>query len=84
MTGEIGTDASDAAASGIFNMRERAWADEVIERLRFQSRFSPRCAFLANHRYAKQQRGQRIGSGAREFRYLSDAPISLRKRSEMG
>ena len=41
MTGEIGTDASDAAASGIFNVRERAWADAVIERLQFPRSIFP-------------------------------------------
>jgi|SRR5271165_4768812 len=33
LTGEVGTDESDAAGSGIFNVGQRVWADEVIERL---------------------------------------------------
>jgi xylulokinase len=33
LTGEVGTDASDASGSGIFNVRRRVWADDVIERL---------------------------------------------------
>jgi sugar (pentulose or hexulose) kinase len=33
LTGEPGTDQSDAASSGLFDVRQRVWADEVIERL---------------------------------------------------
>jgi hypothetical protein len=33
LTGELGTDESDASGSGIFNVRQRVWADDVIERL---------------------------------------------------
>lgn len=33
LTGELGTDVSDASGSGIFNVRRRVWADDVIERL---------------------------------------------------
>ncbi len=33
LTGEPGTDGSDAASSGLFDVWRRVWADEVIERL---------------------------------------------------
>ena len=33
LTGELGTDESDAAGSGIFDVGQRVWADDVIERL---------------------------------------------------
>jgi xylulokinase len=33
VTGELGTDESDAAGSGIFNVGKRVWAEAVIERL---------------------------------------------------
>jgi xylulokinase len=42
LTGELGTDASDAAASGIFDVGRRLWADEVIERLRFPRPIFPK------------------------------------------
>ena len=33
LTGKLGTDESDAAASGLFDVGQRVWADEVIGRL---------------------------------------------------
>lgn len=33
LTGELGTDESDASGSGIFHVGRRVWADDVIERL---------------------------------------------------
>jgi xylulokinase len=33
LTGELGTDQSDAASSGVFDVGQRVWADEVIGRL---------------------------------------------------
>jgi xylulokinase len=42
LTGELGTDESDAAASGIFNVAGRVWADEVIERLQFPRSIFPK------------------------------------------
>ncbi len=41
LTGELGTDQSDAASSGIFNVGERKWADEVIDRLGFARSIFP-------------------------------------------
>jgi xylulokinase len=42
ITGELGTDESDASASGIFDVRERAWADDLIARLRLPRSLFPR------------------------------------------
>jgi xylulokinase len=33
LTGELGTDETDAAGSGIFRVGQRVWAGDVIERL---------------------------------------------------
>jgi xylulokinase len=33
LTGELGTDESDAASSGLFDVGQRGWAEEAIERL---------------------------------------------------
>jgi xylulokinase len=41
LTDELGTDQSDAAATGIFNVAARVWADEVIDRLRFPRSIFP-------------------------------------------
>jgi xylulokinase len=42
LTGEIGTDESDAAATGIFDVPARVWADKVIGRLQFPRSIFPR------------------------------------------
>src|ERR1700756_2717708 len=42
LTGLLGTDESDASGSGIFNVRERVWADHVIERLELPRTKFPR------------------------------------------
>ena len=70
MTGEFGTDASDAAASGIFNVRERVWADEVIERLSFRGRSSRNCILGADRRHAKR-------SAANELGLTAGIPVSV-------
>ena len=44
LTAELGTDVSDASGSGIFNVRQRVWADDVIKRLGL-----PRAAFPNVH-----------------------------------
>jgi xylulokinase len=71
LTGEIGTDASDAAASGIFNVRERVWADEVIERLQF-----PRSIFPQVHPSAKVI-GTLRSSPAEELGLAPGIPVSV-------
>jgi xylulokinase len=40
ITGELGTDESDASATGIFNVEQRTWADDLIARLKL-----PRAVF---------------------------------------
>jgi len=42
LTGELETDESDASGSGIFNVRQRMWADDVIERLELPRAKFPR------------------------------------------
>jgi xylulokinase len=42
LTGQLGTDESDASGSGIFNVRQRMWADHVIERLELPRTKFPR------------------------------------------
>jgi xylulokinase len=41
MTGEFGSDYSDAAATGLFDVRERKWAGEAIRRLGLPERIFP-------------------------------------------
>jgi xylulokinase len=42
LTGELGTDETDAAGSGIFHVGLRVWADDVIERLGFPRSIFPK------------------------------------------
>ena len=70
LTGEFGTDASDAAATGVFNVRERAWADEVIARLKF-----PLSIFPKVHPSA-QIVGPLTGSAAQELGLTAGIPVS--------
>ena len=71
LTGELGTDASDAAASGIFNVGERVWADEVIERLQF-----PRSIFPEVHPSA-QIVGTLSATAANELGLTAGIPVSV-------
>jgi xylulokinase len=41
ITGEFGTDESDASATGIFDVEKRTWADDLIARLKFPRRIFP-------------------------------------------
>jgi xylulokinase len=41
LTNELGTDQSDAAATGIFNVAAHVWADEVMDRLGFPKSIFP-------------------------------------------
>jgi xylulokinase len=70
LTGEIGTDESDAAATGIFNVAARGWADEVIERLQF-----PRSIFPRVHRSAEIV-GVLSDGAARELGLAAGIPVS--------
>jgi len=42
LTGELGTDASDASATGIFDVAKRIWADDLIARLRLSRSIFPK------------------------------------------
>ena len=42
ITGEIGTDASDASATGLFDVRNRAWSNDLIERLNLPRSIFPK------------------------------------------
>jgi xylulokinase len=41
ITGELGTDESDASATGIFNVERRTWADDLIARLKLPRSIFP-------------------------------------------
>src|SRR6201996_3418233 len=41
ITGELGTDESDASATGLFDVERRTWADDLITRLKFPRRIFP-------------------------------------------
>src|ERR1700726_4353596 len=41
ITGELGTDESDASATGIFGVEQRTWADDLITRLRMPRSIFP-------------------------------------------
>ena len=70
LTSEFGTDASDAAATGVFNVRERAWADEVIDRLKFPPSIFPKVLPSA------QIVGPLTRSAAQELGLAAGIPVS--------
>jgi xylulokinase len=76
LTGELGTDASDAAATGIFNVRERVWAGEVIERLQFPRSIFPKVHPQSRSSVIWAAALRKIWAWRRESRCLSDALIS--------
>ncbi|MBV8142051.1 MAG: xylulokinase [Verrucomicrobia bacterium] len=41
ITGELGTDESDASATGIFDVKQRTWADDLISRLNLPGSIFP-------------------------------------------
>lgn len=43
MTGEKATDVSDASGTGLFNVKERKWSDELIELLGLKKSIFPKC-----------------------------------------
>jgi xylulokinase len=70
LTNELSTDQSDAAASGIFNVAARAWADEVIELLEFPPSIFPRV-------HTSAQIVGSLGSGAaKELGLAAGIPVS--------
>ncbi len=70
LTDELCTDQSDAAATGIFNVAARTWADEVIDRLGF-----PRSIFPKVHPSA-QIVGSLCRSAADELGLPTGIPVS--------
>jgi xylulokinase len=70
LTNELGTDQSDAAATGVFNVAARVWADEVINRLGF-----PRSIFPAVHPSAHIV-GSLCHAAAKELGLPSGIPVS--------
>jgi xylulokinase len=70
LTNELGTDETDAASSGIFNVNKRGWADEVIERLGF-----PKFIFPKVHASADLV-GTLTADAASELSLPSGIPVS--------
>lgn len=70
LTSELGTDETDAASSGIFNVNKRGWADEVIERLGF-----PKFIFPKVHASADLV-GTLTADAASELSLPSGIPVS--------
>jgi xylulokinase len=70
MTGEIGTDETDAAGSGIFHVGRRVWADDVIGRLGL-----PRSIFPKVHASAHVV-GPLSREAAAELRLPQGIPVS--------
>jgi xylulokinase len=70
LTNQLGTDQSDAAATGVFNVAAHVWADEVIDRLGF-----PKSIFPAVHPSARIV-GSLCQSAAEELGLPSGIPIS--------
>ena len=70
LTGELGTDESDAASSGLFNVGQRVWADEVIGRLAL-----PRSLFPKVHASADVV-GPLSESAADELGLRAGIPVS--------
>jgi xylulokinase len=70
LTDELGTDQSDAAASGIFNVASRVWADEVMDLLRFPRSIFPKVFPSA------QIVGALSSSAAKELGLPAGIPVS--------
>ena len=70
LTGELGTDETDAAGSGIFHVGRRVWADDVIERLGL-----PRSMFPKVHPSAEVV-GPLIQEAATELGLPHGIPVS--------
>src|ERR1700726_3178071 len=60
LTGELGTDETDAAGSGIFHVGRRVWADDVIERLGLPRSIFPKVNVSAG---CADQPAQAVGNG---------------------
>jgi xylulokinase len=70
ITGELGTDQSDASATGIFDVEHRIWADDLITRLNF-----PRSVFpVANE--SSELVGKLTNHAAAELGLVPGIPVS--------
>jgi FGGY family of carbohydrate kinases, N-terminal domain len=66
LIGELGTDESDAASSGLFDVGQRVWADEVIGRLALPMSLFPKVHASADVRRPAEPIGRgRIGFASR-------------------
>ncbi len=70
ITGEIGTDESDASATGIFDVKRRIWADDLITRLKL-----PRSIFPVTHESVKLV-GHLRKDAAAELGLAAGIPVS--------
>jgi xylulokinase len=71
ITGELGTDESDASATGIFDVERRSWADDLIKRLKL-----PRSIFPVTHRSVELV-GHLTKDAAAELGLAPGIPVSV-------
>ncbi|MCY4005818.1 MAG: xylulokinase [Rhodobacteraceae bacterium] len=69
MTGEYATEVSDASGTGLFDVRRRCWADELIDRLDFDRSILPVCheSDIVSGTVSRQ--------GARLFGLIAGTPV---------
>jgi xylulokinase len=70
ITGELGTDESDASATGIFDVERRIWADDLITRLKL-----PRSIFPVTHQ-STELVGHLRKDAATELGLAAGIPVS--------
>jgi xylulokinase len=70
ITGELGTDESDASATGIFDVEQRTWADDLIARLKL-----PRSVFPVTNESIKVV-GKLTAEAASELGLSPGIPVS--------
>jgi xylulokinase len=70
ITGELGTDESDASATGIFDVEQRIWADDLITRLKL-----PRSVFPVTNESVERV-GNLTTEAAAELGLVPGIPIS--------
>jgi xylulokinase len=71
ITGELGTDESDASATGIFDVERRTWADDLITRLKL-----PRSIFPVAHQSVELV-GHLTKDAAMELGLAAGIPVSV-------
>jgi xylulokinase len=71
ITGELGTDESDASATGIFDVERRSWADDLIKRLKL-----PRSIFPVTHQSVELV-GHLTKDAAAELGLAPGIPVSV-------